>query len=201
VTPHATIAGYADAAIGFSGFLSAGAGAEITVLKFSAPVTGGAKLLFDPEGYPFLRVFIDTDCNLELLNGRIYAFAEFPVPFEIKKETLDIWKFKGPQFKHKIMSWSIDITHQGSKMAGDIVDQADQEETASIQQAISLDNRKEELEAYRGRLKTYADEVFQNVLNEQVTQDGKDVLRVGSSVEKANTDLNSTLAAFSQRLL
>jgi hypothetical protein len=200
VVPHASIGGYAQAGVGFSGFLSAGAGAEITVLKFEAPVTGGAKLLFDPEGYPFLRVFIDTDCSLELLNGRIYAFAEFPVPFEIKKETLDIWKFKGPQFQHKIMSWNIDIGHEGSKMGGDIVDQADQEETASIQQAISLDNRKEELEAYRTRLRAYADQVFQTVLDEQLSQAGQDIQRVGGNIERADATMISQIEEFNRNL-
>jgi hypothetical protein len=200
VAPHASIGGYAEAAVGFSGFLSAGAGAELTVLKFEAPITGGAKLLFDPEGYPFLRAFIDTDCTLELLNGRVYAFAEFPVPFEIKKETLDIWKFKGPEFQHKIMSWSIDITHQGSKMGGDIVDQADEVETASIQQAISLDNRKEELEAYRARLKTHADQVFQHVLDEQLSEAGQNIQRVGGNIEKDEARLTEEIANFQRSL-
>lgn len=201
ITPHANITGYADVGVGISGFLSAGAGAEITVLRLSAPVTGGAKILFDDDGYPFLNVFIDTDVNLELLNGRVYAYVEFPIPFEIKKETMDIWKFKGPRYNHKVMSWNIAIGHQGQTTGGDILDQSDREDAAMIQQAISLDNRKETLEAYRAKLKGFADSVFQTVEDETRSVDAQKIGSLQADVQGLQTRQDGELSKFAEDLM
>lgn len=166
VIPELHMGGFASGGVGVAGFISAGAGAELTVIAFRAPIRGGAQLKFDPEAYPFLEVFINTDVDLHLLDGRVYAYAEFPVPFKIKKKRMDIFKFKGPRYNHKIMSWNIIIGRKGANMGGDIVDQTDRAEAEALEKVIALDNRAEELNKYQGKLITMANRIWDDLQNE-----------------------------------
>ncbi|WP_141736146.1 hypothetical protein [Oligoflexus tunisiensis] len=200
VIPHVYIGGFATGGVGIAGLLSGGAGAELTIVGFRAPIAGGAQLMFDEEAYPFIRIFIDTDVDLHLLDGRVYAYAEFPVPFRIKKEKMDIFKWKGPAYNHKIMSWKIDIGRRGASMGGDILDQDDRVEAAKIEQAISLDNRKEAIEDYRKKLKDFANQSFQSVMDDARTAEDRAVRNLSETAQGHKQRMDEKVSELSQRL-
>jgi|GEM_PF-2968896 hypothetical protein len=156
VLPTASAAGYAEGTVGVADVLSAGAGAELTILDLTVPLTGEAGYRFDEVGYPYQSLRINAEAIYEYLNGRIYAYAEYPVPrlgvppWKIKKDNLDIFAFKGGRVRHKILSWTLDIGRLGSRLGGDLLDQDDKSQSEQINQAILLEQRRQavaELEA------------------------------------------------------
>lgn len=166
VVPYASAAGYAEAAVGVDGVLSGGAGAELTLLDLKMPLTGEAGYRFDEVGYPYLGLRINAEAGYEYLNGRIYAYAEYPVPraaippWKIKKDSLDIFTFKGTKVKHKILSWSLDYGRQGAKLGGDLLDQADKAESDKLDQAILLEQRKQAIADLETSVNVRARDIF-----------------------------------------
>jgi hypothetical protein len=172
IRPFANAGGYARAGVGIAGLLSAGAGAELVVLGLNVPLGADLGLRFDEVGYPFLGLDINADLTLEYLNGRIYAYVEFPIPafalppWEIKKETLTLFKFPGQRLSHKIMNWGMEISRFGVKTRGDLVDQSDREEAAALNQAVLADVRNLELGKYEQKVFDRSRAVFEGVLTD-----------------------------------
>lgn len=176
VVPRASAAGYAEGAIGAGGFLSAGAGAELTLLELSVPLTAEAGFRFDEVGYPYLGLRINAEAGYEYLNGRIYAYAEYPVPrvaippYKVKRENLDIFTFKGAKVKHKILSWSLDFGRQGAKLGGDLTDQLDKAESDKLSEAIILDQKKQAVADLEASINLKARDIFVGIANDANTE-------------------------------
>ena len=182
VRPAAHALGYAQAGIGFAGFLSAGAGAEITVMNLSVPLSASLGVRFDEVGFPFMALNINADVSIRYLDGRIYAYVEYPVPdccfppWTIKKEIIDIYRFAGFGVSHKIMNWGIEIGRQGAVLRGDLVDQSDREETAQLQQAIRIDERRREMAKYQEVVQKKTRETFEGILSDLGSQANQEAL-------------------------
>ena len=176
VVPRASAAAYAEGAIGVGGFLSAGAGAELTLLELSVPLTAESGYRFDEVGYPYLGLRINAEAGYEYLNGRIYAFAEYPIPrlaippYKVKRETLDIFTFKGAKVKHKIFSWSLDFGRQGAKLGGDLTDQLDKAESDKLDEAIILDQKKQAVADLETSINLKGRDIFIGIANDAGTE-------------------------------
>jgi hypothetical protein len=172
ITPRTFAEGFAEAGIGVAGFLSAGAGASLTILDLSLPLSGSSGFRFDEVGYPFLRLDIGAKVRIVYLDGRVYAYVEYPVPdwglppWEIKKDSLTIFSWQGNRMEHSIMSWGMDIGRAGVISRGDLVDQTDREEAAALSQAVLLGQKQQELAKYEQRVWQHTRDTFSGVLQD-----------------------------------
>lgn len=154
VIPHADAAGYAEGGVGVAHLVSGGAGAELMIININPKLTGEAGILFDPNGTPFLKMGLTSFVDYSALNGRVYAFAEWPEPrlnrfppYKIKRLEKDLFSWPGFYGHHTIMNWSIKLSPFGVTMGGDLIDQSDREETAHLKEVVDLEQRKQALHA------------------------------------------------------
>ena len=152
------------------------------MINLSVPLSAALGVRFDEVGFPFLALNINADVSIRYLDGRIYAYVEFPVPdccfppWTIKKETIDIYKFAGYGVSHKIMNWGMDIGRQGAVLKGDLVDQTDREETGQLQQAIMLDERRREMAKYQEAVQKKTREAFEGIYKDLGSQPAQEAL-------------------------
>jgi len=150
VVPGARADAYARGGVNLF-IVSAGVGCELLLLNVSPSLGGDAGVNFDAEGLPFLHLGLNSDLNYSALDGRFYAYAEYPVPrfglppWKMTRSDLDIFSWRGFHESYRIMNWAMDISHKGVFMKGDLLDQTDREEAASVQSAITLEQRKQAL--------------------------------------------------------
>lgn len=158
VTPGANAAGFAEALVGSGRFLAIGAGAEIVLLDVRPTLQGNAAVRFDEAGVPYIKLAIDAGVSFETLNGRIYAFAKYPVPrfglppWKTKTSEYDIFSWDGYRDTRRIMSWGMDLSPFGSTMHGDLVDQTDRAEADGLNDALQLNQREIALANLKGEV-------------------------------------------------
>lgn len=173
IRPGASIEAFAEAAVGVCGFLCAGAGGAITIIDAGVPLRGRADLNFDGQGLPYLGLNISAAFEYELLSGRVYVFADFPVPFAIIHAEHEIFRWRGEHGTMHIFNWGIKINPFGVALSGDSVDANDRENAAALEQALTLQQRAEELAKYEQTVQQKERDVFTKMiagLNSDATQ-------------------------------
>ncbi|WP_437755723.1 hypothetical protein [Sorangium sp. So ce1389] len=207
VLPGADAQGYIDAGVGFGGFLSAGAGGEVDLLHLSPTLAGNVGMRFDGEGVPFLRLGLNSDLVYSALNGRVYAYAEYPVPrfglppWKVKKSTLDIFSWPGFTGNYKIMNWGMDLSPFGVHLSGDLVDQTDREETRHLQQIIDIEQRKQALHNLEVDVIRKEREAFQAVMADLDGPSNRDASLQVATVGARRSDAYAARARYREQLL
>jgi hypothetical protein len=84
---------YAQAAVDI-GIVSVGAGGQVTLVKGNAALKGVCRLDIDEKG-PYLELTFDGQDSIQMLAGKVYAFADIDLLFYSKHWEYDIWDFDG----------------------------------------------------------------------------------------------------------
>ncbi len=169
VKPYAIAMGYAKGSAGIPSILAVGAAAEITIIDAKIPIYGTAGLKFDSVGYPFLELSIGSRLDYSVLDGRAYAYAEYVVPrwglppWKKKKAEYNIFKWDGMNGNLSIMSWGLELGRNGAKLTGDLLDQKDRKEAKKLQEAITIQQRKEALVSYQSEVQSKAQAIFEGI--------------------------------------
>ncbi len=204
-------AGYAMASIGISGLLSGGVEGQITLIQSNAKVTGAATFLLNSQNIPELTLGLEGNEHHSALGGRIFLFAEYPVPrwgippWKTKKSTYDIWNSKGFAANMTIIDYKIRVTPDRVKVDGSLVDQADIREAQVRQQKIDEEKRKMqetkeavaelerlkiELDNFKAEVESKAEEVIQGVRLDMVAKSPMDQGKFTDTLFTLNAKIN-----------
>jgi hypothetical protein len=83
---------------GVDAFLvSGGGGGEITLLKNELRIGADLGITFDPNRGPCLKQHFYAQNHLEMLSGRVYAWARVNYLFGSQEWHFDLWRWKGFQ--------------------------------------------------------------------------------------------------------
>ncbi len=158
--------------MGVAHLISGGAGAEIKIIEINPKLTGEAGLRFD-NGTPFLKLALTSFVDYSVLNGRVYAFVEWPEPrlnrfppYKIKRLEENLFAWPGFQGHHTIMNWSMELSPFGATMGGDLLDQSDREETAHLKEIIDIEERKRALHTLDGEVAAKERAAFISIQND-----------------------------------
>lgn len=164
--PGAEASAFVEGSVGACSFLCAGAGGEVTIIDAGIPLRGKAGLNFDGQGLPTLDLNVGANFEYELLRGRFYVFAHYPVPFEIRRAEHVLFSWPGERGTMHIFNWGMTISPFGVKLRGDSVDANDREVAQNLEQSLTVQKRAEELAKYEQKVQEKERAVFTAIVKD-----------------------------------